>query len=40
VTIKRLSFALALFIANNLFELFHLFFQLCVDVCSVFSGFF
>jgi hypothetical protein len=38
--IRRLSFALALFIANNLFELFYLFFQLCVDVCNVFYGFF
>jgi hypothetical protein len=40
VMTRRLSFALALFIANNLFELFYLFFQLYVDVCSVFFLFF
>jgi hypothetical protein len=40
VMIKRLSFALSFFIANNLFELFYLFLELYVDVCSVFSCFF
>jgi hypothetical protein len=40
VMIRRLSFALSLFIENNLFEIFYLFFQLYVDVCSVFSCFF